>query len=247
MPANSVPPTTITDQRQYYNARWAAFQYPDALEVVRLHEMLGLLCRIERVRKICDLGCGSGWLAGILGHLAPTVGVDLGDVSRAKERYPHCEFVSADILNWDHPQAAFDLVVSSEVLEHIPYNGQSRYLQIACDLLEPGGSLILTTPNKATMDAMPGGGRTYSNQPIEDWVDRERLTRLLMDAGFSVTHATSFPLGFGQLGKHRMVNSVKLQRLLGALGLGETWRRYALRSDFGLHLAVLARKSRSAR
>ena len=92
------------------------------------------------------------------------------------------------------------------------------------------------------MDAMPGGGRTYSNQPIEDWVDRERLTQLLTGVGFSVAHATSFPLGFGQLGRHRVMNSVKLQRLLRAVGLRETWRRYALRSDFGLHIAVLAQK-----
>ena len=238
-----MPGNSITDQRQYYDTRWAAFEYPNDLEIGRLSEILGLLSQVQRFRRICDLGCGSGWLAGILGHLAPTVGVDLGDVSRAKERYPHCEFLSADILNWDHPQAAFDLVVSSEVLEHIPYGSQEKYLQIAYRVLEPGGSFILTTPNKATMDAMPGGGRSYSNQPIEDWVDRQRLTQLLNGVGFSVAHTTSFPLGFGQLGRHRLMNSVKLQTMLGGLGLREAWRRYALQSDFGLHLAVLARKS----
>ena len=234
--------SVINEQRRYYDERWAAFEYPDPLEVARISEILGLMRGLKRCRRICDLGCGSGWIAGILGHFAPTTGVDLGDVTRARERYPNCEFISADILEWDYPRASFDLLVSSEVIEHIPYGQQAQYLKIAFDLLESGGSLILTTPNKKTMEAIPGGGRSFSNQPIEDWVDWRTLVQLLDTAGFRITHATSFSLGLGNLGMHRIVNSHKLNTALAAVGLHRLWQDFALAKGFGLHLAVLAQK-----
>ncbi len=232
----------ISEQRKFYNERWASFEYPGHLELERTSKVIDLMRYAKSYKRICDLGCGSGWIAGVLGHFGRTTGVDLSDLDRARERFTNCQFISANILEWQYEASSFDLVVSSEVVEHIPYPLQSRYLKICFDLLQPGGSLILTTPNKKTMDAIPGGGRTWSDQPIEDWLDRRGLVQLLVASGFRVNRSTSITLGIGNLGMHRVVNSVKLLQLFRFLGLADTWQAIALRMNFGLHLAILAEK-----
>jgi SAM-dependent methyltransferase len=233
----------LGEQRRFYDERWASFQYPGRLEVERVSAVIEMMCHTSSFARICDLGCGAGWITGILGHFGKTLGIDLSDVERARARFPNCEFISENILEWQHPRAAFDLVVSAEVIEHIPFARQADYLRICHDLLGPGGSLILTTPNKSTMDAIPGGGRAWSNQPIEDWLGRRDLDRLLARTGFRVKRRTSVTLGVGNRGAHRLVNSEKLNRMLERVGLFDAWRALALRKDFGLHLVVLAEKA----
>lgn len=95
-----------------------------------------------------DLGCGNGFLASTLANMGHwVVGVDVSEdgISIAREKYPSIKFlvksVSEDLseLGLD-----FDLVVSSEVLEHL-FEPQLLVKQ-AFKLLRPGGSFIVTTP-----------------------------------------------------------------------------------------------------
>lgn len=232
----------IAEQRRFYDDRWAGFSYPGHLELDRVSKVIELMRYAKSFERICDLGCGAGWIAGVLGHFGRTLGVDLSDVERARQRFPNCEFVSANILEWEYPRSSFTLVVSGEVIEHIPYGRQMEYLKICHGLLEPGGSLILTTPNKRTMDAIPGGGRTWSNQPIEDWLDMAALLAMLRRTGFRVRKTSSTTLGIGNKGLHRIVNSPKLTHLLDGMGALDMWQALALRLGFGLHLAVVAEK-----
>lgn len=233
---------SISEQSKFYDERWSSFEYPGHLELDRTSTVIDLMRHVTRFDQICDLGCGSGWIAGILSHFGKTLGVDLSDVERARRRFPGCEFISANILAWQHPIEQFDLVVSAEVIEHIPYPLQSNYLMVAWNLLKPGGHLILTTPNMKTMNAIRGGGREWSNQPIEDWLDKRNLFRLLRHAGFRIKHSTSITLGVGNLGAHRLVNSHKINRALERAGLISDWRALALRLGYGLHLAVVVEK-----
>ena len=232
----------IAEQRRFYDDRWASFVYPGHLELDRVSKVVELMRNVRNYDRICDLGCGAGWIAGILGHFGKTLGVDLSDVTQARARFPSCEFISENILEWQHPQQAFDLVISSEVIEHIPFVLQDKYLKIAFDLLAPGGSMILTTPNKWTMDAIPGGGRAWSNQPIEDWLDKRALVQALDKAGFNLRRCTSTTLGIGNIGAHRVVNSPRIIKTLEKLCLEDAWRSGALAMGFGLHIAVLAEK-----
>lgn len=233
---------SLEGQQQFYDERWAGFTFPGHLELERISKIIELMQHAGRYDDICDLGCGAGWISGVLGHFGRTTGIDLSDVTRAKQRFANCEFISANILEWKHPIEAFDLVVSAEVIEHIPYGRQRDYIQVCHDLLRAGGSLIVTTPNKSTMNSIPSGGRSWSNQPIEDWLDRAELLRLLEDNGFRVCRADTVTLGIGNLGLHRIVNSPKLNRWTDLIGLQPTWRAAALRLGFGLHLAMLAKK-----
>ena len=48
------------------------------------------------------------------------------------------------------PENHFDVVVSQEVIAHVP--DQAAYLEKAADVLRRDGYLIITTPNKFVVD-----------------------------------------------------------------------------------------------
>lgn len=229
----------------YYAERWERFDYANTFALARITTILDMMqeAKLKEHPRICDLGCGAGWATGILGIFGPTTGVDLAPPQSARQRYSYCEFLATDILEWRHPSECFDLVVSQETLEHIDVNGQGAYLDVARGLLRDRGYLILTTPNRRTMEAFRGGGRTWSDQPIENWLYANDLKVLLRKHKFQVIRLTSFVLGYGSLGFYRLVNSGKVNRLLGLAGIQPIWRRLLARGNFGLHLAVLAQKT----
>lgn len=75
-------------------------------------------------RRLLEVGCGDGYVLDFLSrHLTPAraVGVDLSTdvVSRAKRCYPHLAFGAGSAYCLPYAARSFDLVVVSEVLEHL--------------------------------------------------------------------------------------------------------------------------------
>ena len=106
---------------------------------------------LEGVSRLCDLGCGNGYLANRLAALGyQVVGVDAsvsGIEIATRSQTSHAEFVCSTIdrsLADQLGPETFDVVVSSEVIEHL-YR-PADLLEAAHSLLRPGGYLVLTTP-----------------------------------------------------------------------------------------------------
>jgi len=105
-----------------------------------------LVKKLEGVRSICDLGCGNGHITGRLAKLGYQVtGVDASasGIAIARHAYPNVEFVEA-LIDGALRVGEFDLVVSSDVIEHM-YR-PSDLLAAACAALKPGGQILLGTP-----------------------------------------------------------------------------------------------------
>jgi 2-polyprenyl-3-methyl-5-hydroxy-6-metoxy-1,4-benzoquinol methylase len=121
---------------------------------IELIEMLVSIIRAQPgITTVCDLGCGPGYLASRLGATGLQVlGVDASDVLLATANQHHatdrvsfarCVIgeTSADVFA---PGRKFDLVVSSDVIEHLPL--PTTLMRTASDLLRPGGIFICCTP-----------------------------------------------------------------------------------------------------
>jgi 2-polyprenyl-3-methyl-5-hydroxy-6-metoxy-1,4-benzoquinol methylase len=67
-----------------------------------------------------------GDLSGELLSYGSVTGIDLSEegIQIAKRRFPGGEFFAANMLEHDFGSRQFDLVVSSEVLEHVPREAQ---------------------------------------------------------------------------------------------------------------------------
>jgi 2-polyprenyl-3-methyl-5-hydroxy-6-metoxy-1,4-benzoquinol methylase len=107
---------------------------------------------LHEVTNICDLGCGTGYLAAKLGGRGyRVIGIDASQsgIALAKKNYAgeRVSFICAE-LGVDSPRVLpnekFDVVVSSDVIEHL-YR-PSVLLETALLLLKPSGHLIVGTP-----------------------------------------------------------------------------------------------------
>lgn len=144
-------------------------------------------------RTILDAGCGNGHLAGLLQRLGYDVtGVDgdAGGVEIAQELHPQAHFEVG--LFGDAPPGQFDMVCSTEVVEHLyaPHE-LARY---CFDALKPGGVLVISTPyhgylkNLALSLADKWDGHftaAWHGGHVKFW-SRKTLTTLLESEGFDV-------------------------------------------------------------
>jgi len=235
--------TDLEKQVAFYDQRWSGFAYANRRKMARCVSILNALQSTRLLEpRIIDLGCGAGWLAGIVGNFGPTTGVDLSHqaVAEAAVRYPYVQFIQADILSWKYPENSFDLVISQEIIEHV--DDQKGYIEVAYGLLREGGYLVLTTPNARTMHAMTAETRkAWSNQPIENWLTIDEL-RALLAKRFEITSLTTIMLNVGGKGLYRVFNSCRLRSFLARLGFSEMFDTLRGWFGYGLHIVVLAKK-----
>ena len=155
-------------------------------------------CRQVSAKRVLDLGCGKGTLCGALsGAGFDVVGCDPSEdgIGFARRSYPKIRFHLVGV--YDDPAVlnpdCFDVVVSTEVIEHIFL---PRSLpRFASKVLRHGGHLILTTPYHGYIKnvAMAVTGKLdrhftalWDGGHIKFW-SRATLSRLLSEEGFSVT------------------------------------------------------------
>jgi 2-polyprenyl-3-methyl-5-hydroxy-6-metoxy-1,4-benzoquinol methylase len=106
-------------------------------------------CRRLGAKRILDLGCGNGALCAALSRTgADVVGCDPSatGIAVAQRTYPHIPFRPLSV--YDDPAeldaGPFDVVVSTEVIEHL-FNPRALP-RFASRVLRPEGHLILSTP-----------------------------------------------------------------------------------------------------
>ena len=135
----------------YSEFEWRSSGAADGESGVGLAEaLIGRIAELENVKRICDLGCGNGYIAGRLAGLGyEVVGVDAseGGTRIASESHPQARFICAVIDKSLRARLAldsFDLVISSDAVEHFYRPGD--LVSAAVSLLKAEGQLLLGTP-----------------------------------------------------------------------------------------------------
>jgi SAM-dependent methyltransferase len=113
-------------------------------------------------RPIVDLGCGRGeWMEAITAHGLSGYGVDANPVMVADCAQRGQRAVQADAL--DHlrslPTSSVGAITSMHVVEHLPFSRLLAVVEESLRVLNPGGVLILETPNPENL--LVGADRFY--------------------------------------------------------------------------------------
>jgi 2-polyprenyl-3-methyl-5-hydroxy-6-metoxy-1,4-benzoquinol methylase len=141
-PANSTGYGRYSRQRDFYATFWSRTGPIFSVDQnCRAAFFASALTKIRRITgnplRIIDIGCGNGWLTADLSRFGSATGLDLY-VGEARMRHPKLPFVEGDILTVDLDQK-FDVVVSSEVIEHLLVDDQPLFVQECAKLLSPRG------------------------------------------------------------------------------------------------------------
>ncbi len=111
--------------------------------------------RLAAGRRVLDVACGEGYGSALLSRESTfTLGVDISveAVAHAHERYSRsgtCAFVRGSCDRLPVASGTFDLIVSFETIEHVDADAQRAMLGEFARVLAPGGSVLLSSPNKA--------------------------------------------------------------------------------------------------
>lgn len=158
--------------------------------------LLALSGRVGPGTRVLDVGCGNGFTAGqFLERGCEVTGIDLSEqgIALARSAFPEGRF---EILPADNDVLAnlgcqpFDLVVSTEVVEHL--YAPRPYVAGCFAALRPGGKFVLSTPYHSYLKnlvlALSGKWDRHAD-PLWDgghiklW-SQSSLSRLLAEAGF---------------------------------------------------------------
>ena len=136
--------------------------------------------------RLLDAGCGTGgFLRWVLdrGAFADTAGVDIAGsaLELARERVPEARLEAARLAALPFDSDSFDVVVSHDVLQHVPEGDVLESLLELYRLITPGGTLLLRT-----------NGARKLRREREDWraYDRETIRKELAAAGFDEERVT---------------------------------------------------------
>ncbi len=198
---NSAPtPQEQKQQDQFYvdmfvNSRGWSSAAPNQDEAARWSKIAAfleyLLRRVrqadpERQLRILDVGCGRGWLTNLATAYGSCEGIEpvAGVIEHARRLFPHLRFEAGTAQSvLSRPDfVPYDVILCSEVIEHIPHGRKEGFVAELATLLKPDGYLILTTPRGEMWEQW----KTIAPpcQPVEDWVTEAQLRGIFTSQGF---------------------------------------------------------------
>ena len=113
----------------------------------RSRARMARLARTVPGGRFLDVGCNGGFMVeAAREHGFDAHGIELDPISLryAREHYPRNAYFEGRVEDYA-PEAPFDLIYSSEVIEHVPAVG--GFVAAIARLLRPGGYFYVTTPD----------------------------------------------------------------------------------------------------
>jgi 2-polyprenyl-3-methyl-5-hydroxy-6-metoxy-1,4-benzoquinol methylase len=170
---------SIDEQKSFYDNRWkVSAKRPYVYQHLknRIYAIRKLLAKTNISQpRILEIGCGLGVISNELSKFGTVEALDLSSeaVSIAQRMYPHVKYLQADVFKYDFGDVTYDVIVTSEVIEHIPLESRDRFIKILWEHLKINGWLVLTTPNKSVSDKL------IKDQPVENHFYHNDLRELL--------------------------------------------------------------------
>jgi len=153
----------------------------DALKAVPGSDPLSLL----------EVGCASGYyaevIAALVGNRFKYTGADYSDamIALARRRYPDTPFLRLDVRDIALPDAAYDVVLSGAVLQHV-----KEWKVGLCELARVARSyLILSRAPLTSGPSSRGECELYAGVPgYMNWFNKDEFLGLVAECGFRTLH-----------------------------------------------------------
>jgi SAM-dependent methyltransferase len=141
-------------------------------ERLKFYEEVAEVCAAFGARDVVDIGSGSGHLLRALAGRTPTarfVGVDFSEnaIRRSREVLPEATWLLGDAYAPPLEAASFDLVLCTEVLEHL--ERPREVLDALVRVCTPDGRLVLTVPD-GELDRWEGHVNFWSEADLASFV-----------------------------------------------------------------------------
>lgn len=203
-------------------------RYPESKERVSANRRIQKLVTLAGSgKRILDLGC----LDGAIGQLLMENGNSVSGIDASKAAIPKAIERGIDArvgdLNKpiDFPDASFDVVVAGEIIEHV--HNVDGFLDEIHRVLRPNGSLVLSTPNLASLprrllllfNRNPHIETNFADSSAAGHIRyfvKHSLFDLLISHSFRIERLTSDAVNLSASGKLRLCRLADLFPSLGA-------------------------------
>jgi len=151
--------------------------------------------RLLESKKVLDLGCGDGVMSMFLAQHANLVeGLDYSPEALAfakdkTKQFSNLTFSEGSAYELPYPDNTFDVVVSTEVIEHL--DDVDAYISEIKRVTKNNGSALITTPIRLTQEPL-------DPEHVVEWFPEE-YQKLINKAFGESRHITSHPLAWTEL------------------------------------------------
>jgi SAM-dependent methyltransferase len=186
--------------------------------------------------RIAEIGSGAAGITEFLDH--PVTGVDSAFERTDDKANPRLEQVRGTATELPFADASYDVVLSLEMMEHLPSDTREPALREMLRVLKPGGRLIVTFPAGATaaqLDAWLNTAYRRRHGRDHPWAV-EHLANGLPDADEIAREAVAAGARRVRLRRHAWAPAWQLQQLLFSVEWGYPFTRAA-----GIHTTPTAR------
>lgn len=100
--------------------------------------------------QVIDLACGDGDFVLLLQGLGiPVIGIDSDEKAAKAAAEKGIPFIWKDVFAYlaEQPDQSVDGIFCAHLVEHLPYPKVMELVQQAFRILQPGGRIVLATPN----------------------------------------------------------------------------------------------------
>ncbi|HWC96645.1 MAG TPA: methyltransferase domain-containing protein [Candidatus Sulfopaludibacter sp.] len=153
-----------------------------------LFEVLARHVEGRSFHRVLEAGCGTGYFSHLLQNERrwPVVPMDLSaDGLRYAREMGVNSPVQADTCILPFADSAFDMVLSMDVLPHLPPGAEHQAAKEMGRVLEPGGLLVVRA---AALDVLRSRHSQFAFE--KQRFTRRRLTRMVEQAGLKVVRCT---------------------------------------------------------
>lgn len=158
-------------------------------------------------KKILDVGCASGWFLSQLQNEyknAECYGVDIYDqgIAYGKKKYPKMKFTVSDAHKLPYSAGTFDLVVCTEVLEHV--DDPVKVLTEIKRVLKKDGKAIIELDSGSILFSTVwflwklSKGGVWNHAHLHSF-NVQKLERMLKKVGFKIDSKRRFNYGMAMI------------------------------------------------